>query len=145
MSLLISVLTMWTWFGKAVSDNVTWCPINDGNRRLTAPVKGREACDPLPEMTKIWMFKCGKNNSMTTMHVYKESSNFIMNYTVHFYFNGPSSFTEMVPVISIDGIMSCARVTYIRSYLTPGIWCLINSAFMETSMTFGAKIYTVML
>ena len=49
--------------------------INEGNSRLTMPVlKGRGERAPLPEITMIFVFRCGKRNSTIMKHVNNESA-----------------------------------------------------------------------
>ena len=71
--------------------------LNDGNCRFTmAVVKGHGARDALPEISNITVFTFGKRNSTTIKHVYNESAD----------------------VIAMEGTVSCARLRYIRDYLT---------------------------
>ena len=55
------------------------------------------------------------------------------------------NFTEMVPVIGIEGTMPCACHCYTWDYLLPGLGHLMNVANMEIFMLFPTRIHTVML
>ena len=53
--------------------------------------------------------------------------------------------SETVPVIGIDGKMTCARLHYTQDYFTPGIGHVMKRVAMEKWMSFPTKIHTVML
>ena len=58
--------------------------INGGDCRLTMHVlKGRGERDPLPDITMILVFRCGKRNSIIMKYVYNEYANVIERYAVY--------------------------------------------------------------
>ena len=104
-------------------------PLNDRNCLLTVPVvkvKGRRDRDPLLEITKIWVLKCGKSSSTNVKPVYNESGKFIESHAVHFDINWPSNLIKMVTVLGLEFMVSCASIRYAPEFLTPGIRSLIQ-------------------
>ena len=103
-------------------------PLNDGNCRLTIPVvKGRCTRDALPQAFHIGVFKFVKTISTAIEHIYKESANMIEGCFV------------------IESMVTRARPSYTRDFLTLGICSLIMPAAMVKLMSFNAQIHTVML
>ena len=96
-------------------------PHNDGNCHPTMPIIKRQgACDPLLETTKIRVVECSKSNSATMKHIYNKAANFIKTYVVHIGTSEPLNLTEMVPVISMGGMVSCACLHYNTILLDTG-------------------------
>ena len=86
-------------------------PLNDRNYLLTVPVvKGRRDRDPLLEITKIWVFKCGKSSSTKAKPIHNESGKFIESYAVHFDINWPSNLIKMVTVLGLEFMVSRASI-----------------------------------
>ena len=77
-------------------------PRNDGNCHLKmSDVTGRRVHDLLPQS---WMLNCGESNFITKKCVFIESDNFIEGFAVHFDTDGPSTLTETMTGIGMDGI-----------------------------------------
>ena len=85
------------------------------------PVKWGDARDLLPELTKIWVFKCDTSNYTTMKPRYNESVNLIESYAVYFDTKVPANLTEMVLVTGMESIVSRARLRYIQHWLASGI------------------------
>ena len=110
-------------------------PLNDGNCRLTIPVgKGRCARDALPHAFHIGEFKFIFTISTAIKHIYKESANTIEGCNVACDTNDCWNFQQTVPVITIESMVTRARPSYTRVFLTPGICSLIKPAAMVKLM-----------
>ena len=139
---------------------------NDGNCCLTAHRSGMRNMWSATWDQRSWVFKCNKSNSVTMKHIYNKYANFIKTYVVHIDTNGPLHLTEMVPVIGIGGMVSCACLHYMilldtghidglmqercnsiantlevhLSCTNPSICRLVNCVAMEKLMSFPAEI-----
>ena len=88
-------------------------------------IKGRGAREPLPETTKIWVFKCAKRNKTYWQRIFIES------YAAHFDINGSFDPTPMAAVLLMEGMVSSNHLHYTQDYLTLGINSRIKPAAME--------------
>ena len=66
--------------------------------------------------------------------------NFTESYAVHFCTNAPSNLTDMVPVIAMEGIVSCyhirkQEITWHRAYILSPIKKWIKSWYNKVLMT----------
>ena len=103
--------------------------LNGGNCRLTIPVvKRRYARDALPHAFHIGVVKFVNTIFTAIKHVYKEFANVIEDCNVAFDTNDYWNFQYTVPVIVIESMVTRARPSYTRDFLTPGICSLINPA-----------------
>ena len=107
-------------------------------------VRGPGTCDPLHDITNIWVFICDKNNSTAIKHVsiYMRTS---LNIMLFFNINGPPNLTKIVPVIGMECMVPCARLRHRQNCLMPGIYILIKPAAMEKLLSYSTKSHTVML
>ena len=81
-------------------------PLNDGNHRLTMPVVRRHcAHDPR----------------------YNECLNLIDSYNVVFDTNDKFILAETVPLIDMEGTVTCVHLRHTHDYVMPGIGRLIKS------------------
>ena len=109
--------------------------LNDGNCRLTMPVgKGRCARDALPRAFHIGVFKFVFTISTAIKHIYKESAHIIEGCGVACDTNDCWNFQYTVLVIAIESMVTRARPSYTRDFLTPGICSLIKPAAMVKLM-----------
>ena len=97
-------------------------------------VKGTCACDLLFQTFNIHMFNCGKGNSAAIKHVHNENVDIIESYAVNFDINGWLNLTEMIKVISMEGMVSNAQLCYAQAYLMMRGKCsLIKPAVMKNT------------
>ena len=63
-------------------------------------IKGYRVHDPVPETTKIWVFRPIKSYFTTMTHVYNGSVNFMEDYAVHFNSLAPGGFEYSLKLVN---------------------------------------------
>ena len=95
--------------------------------------KGRCARDALPHAFHIGVFKFVFMISTAIKHIYKGSANIVEGCNVACDTNDCRNFQLTVPVIT-ESMVTRARPSYTRDFLTPGICSLIKPAAMVKLM-----------
>ena len=103
-------------YGARVQSHVacySYCFTTCGCFTITI-IKGCRAHNQLPKITDICVFLWGKSNSTTIKHVCNESAYFAESYDVDFDINEPLDSTEMLPLIGMEGMVSCLPLLHTR-------------------------------
>ena len=101
---------------------------------LTMPmVKGRGAHEPIPEIPKICVFKCGRRSSSRIKHGYNEFVKLVERYFAYFD-NVLSNLSEMVTLAGMCFKVSHICLHYMQDYGTSVTCILIKSTAMRKLM-----------